>query len=124
MGSGVAYREAGTGLPIVFLHGMGGGAASWDFQLEEFSRTHRAIAWDMPGYGGSAPIDPMTFEGLAAAPHRGTLHDDLLPGLRHVTLGRAVVWFDIVEETREVRVLAVFFGGQDHQRRMLARLLD
>ena len=63
-------------------------------------------------------------EGLAAAPHRGTLHDDLLPGLRHVTLGRAVIWFDIVEESQELRILAVFFGGQDHQRRMLARLLS
>ena len=63
-------------------------------------------------------------EGLAAAPHRGTLHDDLLPGLRHVTLRRAVVWFDIVEEAQEVRVLAVFFGGQDHQRHMLVRLLS
>ena len=63
-------------------------------------------------------------EGLTGTPHRGTLHDDLLPGLRHVTLGQAVVWFDIVEESEEVRILAVFFGGQDHQRRMLARILE
>ena len=63
-------------------------------------------------------------EGLTGAPHRGTLHDDLLPGLRHVTLGQAVVWFDIVEESEEVRILAVIFGGKDHQRRMLARLLE
>lgn len=60
---------------------------------------------------------------LAKAPHRGTMHDDILPGLRHVTLGQAVVWFDIVEEKDDVRILAVFFGGQDHFRHMLARLL-
>lgn len=62
-------------------------------------------------------------EALAKVPHRGTVHDDILPGLRHVTLGRAVVWFDIVEDQRNVRILAVFFGAQDHVRRMLARLL-
>lgn len=63
-------------------------------------------------------------EGLAKAPHRGSLHENILPNLRHVTLGRAVVWFDIVEEKSDVRVLAVFFGGQDHFRHMLARLLE
>jgi toxin ParE1/3/4 len=62
-------------------------------------------------------------EDLAKAPHRGSLHQDILPGLRHVTLGRAVVWFDIIEEKEDVRVLAVFFGGQDQFRHMLARLL-
>lgn len=62
-------------------------------------------------------------EALAKAPHCGAMHDDILPGLRHVTLGRAVVWFDIVEDKGDVRVLAVFFGGQDHIRRMLVRLL-
>lgn len=60
---------------------------------------------------------------LGKAPHRGTLHEDMLPGLRHVTIGRAIVWFDIDETARAVRVLAVFFGGQDHVRHMLARLL-
>jgi 3-oxoadipate enol-lactonase len=63
----INYREAGTGTPIVFLHGMGGDAASWEFQLEAFAPTHRAIAMDMPGYGGSAAIMPMSFAGLAEA---------------------------------------------------------
>ncbi|BCH34099.1 plasmid stabilization protein [Mesorhizobium sp. L-8-10] len=62
-------------------------------------------------------------EALPRAPYGGTMHDDVLPGLRDVTLGRAVVWFDIVEDKGDVRVLAIFFGGQDHMRRMLVRLL-
>ena len=33
-------------------------------------------------------------------------------------------WFDVVEARRTVRVLAVFFGGQDHLRHMLRRLLE
>lgn len=63
-------------------------------------------------------------EKLANAPFCGTVHDDILPGLRHVTLGRAIIWFDIDEDAQTLRVLAVFFGGQDHVRHMLARLLQ
>lgn len=62
-------------------------------------------------------------ERLGAAPHRGALHNDLLPGLRHVTIGQAIIWFDVDEDAKIVRVLAVFFGGQNHVRRMLVRLL-
>jgi plasmid stabilization system protein ParE len=58
---------------------------------------------------------------LALAPHRGPVHDDLAPGIRHVTLDRAVYYFRI--EDAVLRILAVFFGGQDHQRRMRLRIL-
>jgi plasmid stabilization system protein ParE len=62
---------------------------------------------------------------LALAPHRGPVHDDLAPGIRHVTLDRAVYYFRIGDgsDGGSVRVLAVFFGGQDHQRRMRIRIL-
>jgi len=60
---------------------------------------------------------------LGQLPYRGTLHDEMLPGLRHLTIGQAIVWFDIDQDVKLVRVLAVFFGGQDHIRRMLTRLL-
>ncbi|MGB5559175.1 MAG: type II toxin-antitoxin system RelE/ParE family toxin [Paracoccaceae bacterium] len=63
-------------------------------------------------------------ERIADAPHRGATHDDLLPGLRHLTLGRAIFWFTLDEADRCVRILAIFFGGQDHQRHMLVRLLQ
>ena len=63
-------------------------------------------------------------ERILAAPHRGERHDDILPGLRHLTIERAVYWFDVDDARRTVRVLAVFLGGQDHLRRMLARLLE
>ena len=37
---------------------------------------------------------------------------------------RAVYWFRPRSEQREIQILAVFFGGQNHQRRMLVRLLQ
>ena len=63
-------------------------------------------------------------EAIARAPHRGTLRESIAPGLRNVTVGRAVFWFDLAEDSKTVRILAVFFGGQDHIGHMVARLQD
>lgn len=60
---------------------------------------------------------------LGNAPHQGTLDLALLLGLRRVTKERAIIYFEADEDAQIVRVLAVFFGGQDHRRRMLVRLL-
>ena len=63
-------------------------------------------------------------ERIASAPHRGMLHDDILPGLRHLTLDRAIYWYRVEEQSETVRILAIFYGSQDHVRRMLLRLLS
>lgn len=57
------YLERGQGPAVVFLHGIGGGAASWSYQIEEFGRAYRVIAWDMPGYGASQPAAEYSFPG-------------------------------------------------------------
>ena len=48
-----SYLEAGRGPPLVLLHGIGSGAASFRCQLEMLSARFRVVAWDAPGYGGS-----------------------------------------------------------------------
>lgn len=63
-------------------------------------------------------------KGILIAPHRGERHDDVLPGLRHLSIGRAIYWFDVDDERRVVSILAVFFGGQDHVRHMMRRMLQ
>ncbi|MDB5598137.1 MAG: alpha/beta fold family hydrolase [Xanthobacteraceae bacterium] len=55
-GRRLAYREAGSGPAMVFLHGLGGNSASWEPQFARFSATHRVVAWDMPGFGDSEPL--------------------------------------------------------------------
>jgi len=52
-GRRVAYRELGSGPAVFFMHGLGGNSASWHPQLELLSDSHRVVAWDMPGFGGS-----------------------------------------------------------------------
>jgi 3-oxoadipate enol-lactonase len=62
-------EEAGdaSGIPLVFLHGIGGAARAWRGQLGVFGDRYRAIAWDMPGYGGSAPLTAVSIATLAGA---------------------------------------------------------
>ncbi|UWR43767.1 alpha/beta hydrolase [Phaeobacter inhibens] len=55
-GSTVALREAGAGAPLVLLHGVGMQSAAWGPQIEDLSRSHRVIALDLPGHGGSDPL--------------------------------------------------------------------
>ena len=68
-GERFAWRESGNGELIVLLHGLGGSRISWEPQLAALSATHRVAAWDLPGYGASAPLpgDSVTFPALAHA---------------------------------------------------------
>jgi toxin ParE1/3/4 len=62
-------------------------------------------------------------EKLGRMPHQGALRPEMLPGLRVVTKERAVFYFLVDDAQNQVRVLAVFFGGQDQQREMLKRVM-
>lgn len=53
--------------PVVFLHGIGGAARGWHSQLDFFGDRYHAMAWDMPGYGGSAPLPTVSISTLADA---------------------------------------------------------
>jgi plasmid stabilization system protein ParE len=61
---------------------------------------------------------------ICTVPDRGIKHDDLVPGLRHLTIERAIFWYEIDDSEAVVRVPVVFFGGQDHVRRLMLRLLE
>jgi pimeloyl-ACP methyl ester carboxylesterase len=69
-GRKLAYRDAGSGPAMLFLHGLGGNSASWEPQFARFSSTHRVVAWDMPGFGDSellarSPATTRDFSALA-----------------------------------------------------------
>ena len=52
-GRRLAWREAGQGPALVFIHGMGGNSRNWETQYGRFSDRYRVIGWDSPGYGES-----------------------------------------------------------------------
>jgi pimeloyl-ACP methyl ester carboxylesterase len=60
------FTVLGAGPTVLMLHGIGGGHLYFAPQVETLASSgYRAVAWDMPGYGHSAPIEPYTFKGLA-----------------------------------------------------------
>ena len=66
----------------------------------------------------------MDAERILTAPNRGKRHDDILPGTGHSAIGKAIYWFEVDDWLRTVRILSVFFGGKDHLRHMMVRLLE
>jgi 3-oxoadipate enol-lactonase len=51
----------------VFLHGIGGDRGHWTLQLEAFSSSRKAVAWDARGYGDSDDYDgPLCFDDFGA----------------------------------------------------------
>jgi 3-oxoadipate enol-lactonase len=52
--------------PVIFLHGIGGGAKSFAPQIASFAGAgYQPVSLDLPGYGGRAPVDSMSFDALA-----------------------------------------------------------
>ena len=53
------FEEAGSGVPIVFVHEFAGDSRSWQSQIRHFSPRYRCIAFNARGYPPSdVPDDP------------------------------------------------------------------
>ena len=60
------FTSLGAGPLVLMLHGAAGGYRSFAPQVEHYAlQGFRAVAWDMPGYGLSAPVEPYGVRGLA-----------------------------------------------------------
>ena len=55
---GIALLRAGSasGRPLVLLHGIGSNACSFAAMMTSLASSRPVLAWDAPGYGGSAPL--------------------------------------------------------------------
>ena len=70
-GMRIAYTRAGSGPPLVMLHGAPSDSRIWQWMLPDLSRDHTVLAWDAPGFGESSDIDddwraPRFADALAA----------------------------------------------------------
>jgi pimeloyl-ACP methyl ester carboxylesterase len=72
------------GVPVVFIHGLGGDLEAWRAQLDHVRATRRAVAYDQRGHGNSQPAK----DGVYTAE---TLAEDLDRVLRSVGAERAVL---------------------------------
>ncbi|NWF56832.1 MAG: alpha/beta fold hydrolase [Syntrophaceae bacterium] len=62
----VNYEEAGTGFPLVLVHGLNGDLTGWALVLPEFSKHYRTVAMDVRGHGGTTkPDQPYSIRGFS-----------------------------------------------------------
>ncbi|MBJ7603072.1 MAG: alpha/beta fold hydrolase [Candidatus Dormibacteraeota bacterium] len=79
----IHYDVAGSGVPLIFLHGVGSSARTWTGQVKDFGRTHLAVAPDLRGYGRSvAAAETVSTRRFAA--DIAALIEDLNAGPAHV----------------------------------------
>jgi pimeloyl-ACP methyl ester carboxylesterase len=53
----IRYLAGGAGPPLVLVHGLGGAAANWRLVAPALASHRRVIVPELPGHGGSAPLD-------------------------------------------------------------------
>lgn len=101
-------------------------------------RFHPAVAGDLHGialsllsHAGRASTTRIlltlrdTARSLAHTPHRGSLRDEILPGLRAIPAGRrGVIVFTVDDASREVHVHVIAYGGSDWVSRAPDRRFD
>ncbi len=67
-GLDVAYDRAGSGPPLILVHGGGGNAREWRPQLAGLRDDFTVVAWDEPGAGRSSDVAAdFGLEGYATA---------------------------------------------------------
>lgn len=107
------FSALGSGPTVLMLHDADGDHLTFAPQVETLATAgYRAVAWDMPGYGHSAPVEPYTFKALAQSCLA------LIDGLRcgPVTLvghgmGAMVALEVAVRASAQVRSLVLCAGG-------------
>jgi pimeloyl-ACP methyl ester carboxylesterase len=63
----IAYEEAGSGPPLLLIHGLGYPRWGWEPVVEPLAKTHRVITFDNRGIGDSdAPPGPYDTATMAA----------------------------------------------------------
>jgi len=115
--------------PLVFLHGVGGGHHAWEDQVPYFGGLgYPSHAWDQPGYGKSAVVEPYDLAQVSAALARLI---EALGGEPVVLIGHSMGGF-VAQETyvrypKLVKAMALCFtspafagGSSDFTRQFLA----
>ena len=107
------YEEHGDGQPLVFIHGLGSSTRDWEFQVPEFSKSYRVIAFDLRGHGQSdKPAGPYHLPMLAAD-LAGLLQALRIPSahLVGISLGGGVAFQFALDYPAMVKTLTIVNSG-------------
>lgn len=104
------YLEAGSGPPLLLLHGHEQGATSWRWITPTLARTHRVLALSLPGHGDSSPAVGGYAPGRDLAPLVAGFLDAVGVGPLHVvgnSIGGAIALRLALADPARVRTLTL-----------------
>jgi len=79
-GTTLYFEVAGTGHPLVLIHGFGGNLKMWDDQFSQFALHYKVIRYDVRGFGKSAiPVEGESYRH----------EEDLKALLEHLDINKA-----------------------------------
>jgi 3-oxoadipate enol-lactonase len=129
-GGRLAYRESGSGEPILLLRPLGGSLASWGRFAETLSRTLHVVAFEPRGAAGSSSRAPLGTSTRSMARDARALLDHLRLPRAHVygiSLGGMVAsWLalDSPERVERLILASTLPSGWDVSRDALGRGLQ
>jgi pimeloyl-ACP methyl ester carboxylesterase len=114
-GSEIAWTAAGSGSPVLLVHGLGSSQEDWGNQVPALEPEHRVVRYDQRGHGASALADrAFTMRDLAA--DAALLIESLRIGPCHVvglSLGGMVAFELALAAPRLVRSLVIVNSGPE-----------
>src|SRR5205814_2538760 len=63
-GTRLAYQITGSGVPVVLIHWYSLDTRMWEPQIDAFARTYQVIAYDVRGFGKSAPVGDESYSSV------------------------------------------------------------
>jgi pimeloyl-ACP methyl ester carboxylesterase len=112
------YEEAGSGEPVLLLHGLGSSTLDWEPQIDALRGSFRVISMDVRGSGKSRDLlqlgGPFTVKQFAA--DAIALLDHLGAAPAHVvglSMGGMIAFQLAVDSPRHVRTLTIINSGPE-----------
>jgi pimeloyl-ACP methyl ester carboxylesterase len=78
-GYGTFYTAAGSGRPLLLVHGVGGSSLTFRWNIEELAKRFRVYALDLPGHGRSEKPD-LRYDAEDAVPYLATFIREVCGG--------------------------------------------
>ena len=112
-GVDIYYESAGSGPPLLLIHGLGSCTADWENQFSHFAKSRRVISMDVRGHGKSGrPPGPYSVEAFAR--DAVALLDELNASPADVlglSMGGMIAFQMAVDSPKAVRSLIVLNSG-------------
>lgn len=107
------YEVAGTGDPVVLLHGLGSSVRDWEPQIAALSKQYRVVSIDLRGHGRSSrPRGPYNMRLLAVDVAAVMAHLRLASAhVCGISLGGMVAFQLAADSPERVRTLAIINSG-------------